>query len=167
MSIDKNKYLKGFTLVEVLIALILTSIAITFSYGTLSYIQKVFNGYKDQNRFINEYCRLKNAMEVEALRADMVIMNGEGEFSVRRDSIVTDIVLGAKNILLKRNSFCDTFHIAPVNAKVRFETMNDPAWTNRLVKSLSFDLEYNKQKFNFYFCKSYDASVKMKLDKME
>jgi len=54
MSERKNKYLKGFTLVEVLIALILTSITITFSYGTLSYIQKIFNGYKDQNRFINE-----------------------------------------------------------------------------------------------------------------
>ena len=167
MSERKNKYLKGFTLVEVLIALILTSITITFSYGTLSYIQKIFNGYKDQNRFINEYCRLKNVVEFEMLRSYMIVMNAENEFSVRGDSVVTDIVLGAKNILLKRNGFCDTFHLPPSNTNIRFEPMNQQALVGRLVKSLGFELEYNKQKFNFYFSKDYDASVKMKLSEMK
>jgi prepilin-type N-terminal cleavage/methylation domain-containing protein len=166
MKERKNNYMKGFTLVEVLVALILTSIAITFSFSTLSYIQRIFSSYKDQNKFINEYSRLKNVVEAEVLNSDLIVMKSPNEFSICRDSIITDILLGEKNLLLRRGFFCDTFHFVPANISVRFEPMSNLAWMNRLVKSLSFDFWYNKQGFSFYLEKSYDASVKMKLNTM-
>ena len=167
MKIKNIDYkLKGFTIAELLIVLILTSISITLSYGTLTYVQKLFSEYKKQNRFLNEFTDLKQRMDFESLKATRVIEQQENTFEIKRDSAIITLQIKEKVILMKRNETCDTFHIAAKNIKKEYESMTNPLWTNRLVSSLKFDTEFSKQTFHFCFNKEHSASLKLKLEKI-
>lgn len=158
---------KGLTLAEVLVTLALTSIVITLSYSTLNYTQKLFYNYKKQNQFINEYTDFKKRMYYESLKARTIIEQNETSFLINRDSIQTSLQFFPKVILMKRNENCDTFHIEAKNVKIEHEAINNPVWANKIVKSIVFEAEYTKQRFNFYFYKNYDASIILELDKEE
>lgn len=162
-----KKKIKGFTLAEVLVTLALTSLAITLSYSTLTYIQKLFYSYKTQNKFINQYTDLKKRMDHESLKASVIIENSENDFTIKRDSSTIQFKVLEKVILLKKAERCDTFHIEAKKIKKEYELMKNPLWSNKLLRSLQFEVEYTKQKFNFYFYKNYDAAVKLELDKEE
>ncbi|MBA3681209.1 MAG: prepilin-type N-terminal cleavage/methylation domain-containing protein [Bacteroidetes bacterium] len=164
---NKKYHVKGFTLAEVLITLALTSLAITLSYSTLTYIQKLFYNYKEQNKFINEYTDLKKRMDLESLKASTFIENSENNFTIKRDSSAINLQILEKVILLKKATQCDTFHIVAKKITKEYEFMKNPLWANKLIKSLTFEVEFTKQKFNFYFYKNYDAAIKLELDKEE
>lgn len=162
-----KKKIKGFTLAEVLVTLALTSLAITLSYSTLTYIQKLFYSYKTQNKFINQYTDLKRRLDHEALKASVIIENSENDFTIKRDSSTIQFKILEKVILLKKETRCDTFHIEAKKIKKDYEMMKNPIWSKKLLRSLQFEVEFTKQKFNFYFYKNYDAAVKLELDKEE
>lgn len=170
---DKSKHilnhkLKGLTLAEVLVTLALTSIVITLAYSTLNYTQKLFYNYKKQNQFIIEYTDFKSRMYYESLKASTFIEQNETTFLINRDSLQTTVLqFFPKVILMKRNENCDTFHIEATNIKKEYEAIKNPLWANKLIKSLVFETQFTKQRFNFYFYKNYDASVKLELDKEE
>lgn len=164
---NKKYFVKGFTIAEVLVTLALTSLAITLSYSTLTYIQKLFYSYKAQNKFINEYTDLKKRMDFESLRSTKIIEESENNFSIYRDSSKIELEIFEKVILFKKKTQTDTFHIEAKKIIKGYEMMKNPVWSNKLLNSLQFEVEYTKQKFNFYFYKKYDASVKLELDKEE
>ncbi len=166
-AVNKKYFLKGFTIAEVLVTLALTSLAITLSYSTLTYIQKLFYSYKAQNKFINEYTDLKKRMDFESLNALLVFEEGENEFKILRDSSKIEFTIFEKTILFKKANQVDTFHIEAKKIKKEYEEMKNPRWANKILRSIQFEAEYTKQKFNFYFYKNYDASVKLELDKEE
>lgn len=159
--------LDGFTLAEVIITLALTSMVITFAYGTLSYVQKLFFTYKDQNRFMQEYTNFKVRMDHEALYCDWMMEQGENKFRIKRDSSFIDVEFLKHVILVRKAGNCDTFHLVPGTLKRRYEPMNNPTMTNKLVSALNFDMAFSKQTFSFCFLKNYDASVKLKLDEVK
>jgi len=168
MPIRKKKYfLKGFTIIEVLISLMLTSITVTLSYSSLNYVQKLFYNYKTQNKFISEYTDFKKRMDYESLKAKLIIENSENNFTIKRDSANITFQILDKTLLLFKGEHCDTFHIEAKKIKKEYELMKKPLWTNKLLKSLRFETEFSKQKFNFQFDKNYDSSVKMELEQME
>src|SRR4051812_3123530 len=106
---NKRFFLKGFTIAEILVVLALTSISITLSYSTLTYVQKLFSSYKYQNKFLNEFTDLKKRLDYESLRSSSVIEESENTFLIRRDSLTSSLQLLDKVILVKRNEHCDTF----------------------------------------------------------
>jgi len=165
MRFKTKKYtLKGFTIAEVLVTLVLTSLAITLSYATLNYVRRLFYSYKTQNKFINQYTDLKNRLSYEALKSDRITEDSENKFSIQRDSATAFLQITSDYILLVRHEQADTFYIKAKNIKKEYEAMQNPLWTNKLVKSLQFETAFTKQKFNFYIYKNYDASVKLELD---
>lgn len=166
---DKNTShkLKGFTIAEVLVVLALTSLSVTLSYATLTYIQKLFVDYRRQNTFLSQYTDLKKRLDYESLKASVVIEKSENNFVIRRDSSDASLQILEKTVLLRRNEKCDTFHFSAKNIKKEYETMKNPAWTNKLLRSLQFEVEFTKQKFNFSFYKEHESGVKLKLDEEE
>ena len=159
--------MKGFTIVEVMVTMALTSIIITFAYSTLGYIQKLFYTYKDQNRFINEYTDFKKRMDHEALYSESVIEGSENKFNIKRDTSLAELEFLEKVVLFKKGEHCDTFHFELKQINKEYELMKNPALVNKLIKAMSFEIDYSKQKFNFIFNKNYDASVKLRLDRAE
>lgn len=150
-----------------IVTLALTSMVIAFAYGALSYVQQLFYSYKDQNRFMQEYTEFKKRMDHEALYADYINEERANCFKIKRDSSMIDLEIKEKVILMKKNEVCDTFHIVANKMKKNYETMKDPAMMNKLLNHLYFETEFSKQKFNFEMFKSYDASIKLKLDKVQ
>jgi prepilin-type N-terminal cleavage/methylation domain-containing protein len=168
MKKEPTKYsLKGFTIAEVLVTLALTSIAISLSYGTLTYVQKLFNNYQIQNKFINQYTDLKKRLDHEALKANVITEENENSFRIKRDSTEISFQILEKTILFKQQERCDTFRIESKNIKKTYESMKNPLWENKLLKSISFETEFTRQKFIFHFYKNHDASVKLELEQTQ
>jgi hypothetical protein len=156
--------LKGFTIAEVLVVLALTSLSITLSYATLTYIQKLFVNYKQQNKFLHQYTDLKDRLNYESLKALKVVEESENNFVISRDSSQATLRISETVVLLKKDGQCDTFHFSAKNIQKEYEQMQNPVWTNKLVKSLRFEVEFTKQKFNFSFYKQHEARIKLKLE---
>ncbi|MBL7932146.1 MAG: prepilin-type N-terminal cleavage/methylation domain-containing protein [Bacteroidia bacterium] len=167
MKTNAHKRLKGFTIVEVLVVLALTSLSVSLSYGALNATQELFSRYKAQNRFLNEFTELKRRCDYEALKAISIIEIGTNIFEIKRDSLPIKISVLDKRVLLFKGGICDTFHLEAKNLKIGYEEMANPLWQNKLVNELSFDVEFSKQKYIFSFTKSHDASVKLALDSQE
>jgi prepilin-type N-terminal cleavage/methylation domain-containing protein len=161
-----KKYpLKGFTIPEMLVTLILTSMAVTMSYTALNYVQRLFAGYKIQNKFINEYTDFTERMNHEGLRAVYIVEQGVNHFTMMHDSNATSLDILENVILMKRLQRCDTFHVSARKIKKEYEEMKNQAWSNKVIKSIQFETEFTKQRFIFCLYKDYDASVKLKLDR--
>ena len=160
---NRNK-LKGFTIAELLVVLILTSISITLSYSTLTYVQKLFSEYKRSNKFLSEFAELKKRLCYESLKAEQITEEKENSFRIKRDTSDVFLEFNKQVILLKHNSQCDTFHIDVKNILKKYELMQNPLWTNRLLSELQFETQYGKQKFNFSFNKEHSSALKLKLD---
>jgi prepilin-type N-terminal cleavage/methylation domain-containing protein len=158
--------LKGFTLAEVMVTLVLTTIVVTFAYGTLSYVQKLFYSFKGQNRFIQEFTCFKQRMDHEALYAEWIKEQGENKFEIKRDSIITHLEILEHVILMKRGLATDTFHMEAKAIKKEYEVMPVAGTSNRLIKGLYFKTEFSKQAFNFQIKKKHDASVKLNIGKL-
>lgn len=162
--IHKQKTLKGFTIAELLVVLALTSVAVTLSYGTLTYIQKLFAQYRAQNRFLNEITSLKARLDRESLSCDLIVEQADNRFDLKQKGRSIQMELNETTILLKQEERCDTFHIRGKKLAKLYEPMSNPAWQNRLINSLQFETEYMKQAFNIRLHKAYNASVKLELE---
>jgi prepilin-type N-terminal cleavage/methylation domain-containing protein len=156
---------KGYTIIEVMVTLVLTSLAITMSYSALTYVQKMFVSYKNQNLFIERFTSLKERINYEILKADMVAEEDENSFKITRDTITTLLKLEDKFIVLSKGARQDTFYTEVSGIKKEFEIIKNPVWQNKLVSHLEFETEFGKQKFKLGFYKPHEASLKLKLDK--
>lgn len=163
MSFKLHK-LKGLTIAELLVTLALTTVCLTLAYTTLTYIQKLFYNYKENNRFINEFVYFKSRMDYEALNSSFIIEKNENVFEIECDSSLTTIELKESVVLCTKNNHTDTFHFKINDVQKLYEKMNSPVLSNVLVNYLSFKLEYNKQQFTYVLNKQHDSSVKMKLE---
>lgn len=163
----KEKYIRnklnGFTLPEVMVTLALTSLTITFAYGTLSYIQKLFVSYRMQNEFILEYINLNQRLKYEELYSDYMIEKSDNEFKLKNDSIYSYLILKKDVILFKKGVNCDTFHLKVEKVKKEYEFLNTSYDNLKLLKGLKFIMEFSDQKFEMTFSKKYDATVKLDL----
>lgn len=156
--------LPGFTIAELLVVLALTSVSVTLSYATLTYVQKLFQVYKTQNRFLNEYTELKKRLDHEALVCERVLEEQENCFDFRGDTSVSRLQLGERLILLTRHGRCDTFHLPVKNIHRVYEPLLNPDWQDRLISHLWFETEFSRQSFRMVFEKEYPASLKMLLN---
>lgn len=163
----KLNYVKGFTIAEMLITLVLTSASITLSYHTLSYVQKLFYSYKEQNQFLQQYTHLKRVLDDECLKSDKLIEENENEFSFYNDTLITQFKISESLLILKKGLRTDSVKTKALHIQKTYENFNNPNFKNKFINSLSFEVLYTKQKFNFYIYKNYDASVKMELEKQE
>lgn len=165
MRLKLNRKVKGFTIAELLVTLVITSVVITLSYTTFNYIHKLFVDYKSQCRFISEYTTLKERVDYESRQCEFVLEQTENKLLFKRDTIYRTLEIMPEVILFKNQSACDTFHITPHKIIKTYEPMSTSEWKNRLLQSLSFETVFGKQKFIFYFHKKYDGSVKMALER--
>jgi len=157
-----NIKLKGFTIVEILIVMVLTSITITFAYGTLNYIQKLFMHTKEQQGFIQDYCNLNNRLILELKRAEIVKYSNDNEFLLIRDSFITKLEFQPKYVLMKSRLITDTFQVETGKIEKREFLLQDGLIDQKLINAFSFPVKYSGQVFNLYFYKEYNSSVIMK-----
>lgn len=160
--IDKKTNLRGFTIIEMLIAMILTSLSVTFSYSTFNYVQKLFIDFKKQNQFVSEWITLNQRLGIQFLNS-RIVYKEEDKITFSGNSDVY-MELGEKNTLLKKINLTDTFHFALKRIEVSFESVNNPAWSNKLLSSFHAETIFKGQKFAFSFNKEHDSVIKLELE---
>lgn len=158
---------KGFTLAEVLITLLLTSVAITLSYGTLGYLQALYQNVQQQNRFINQATTLKVALEREFLHCQRITEETPNHFTFYGNIQTAHLLLLEHCLVYQQGLRSDTFNLKAEQVKKAYEPMLSGRWNGKLLKQLDFETAFTKQTFYFYFYKHYHASVKLMLENPE
>lgn len=159
-----HPFVKGLTLIEVLVTLALTSIVVTLAYTGLNYIQKLYTNYQQQTRFINSFAHFKSRMEGEGLKSKYILETAPSEYRIQRDSDVVELKVLPKTIITIHQSVTDTFYLEAKNLKAVYQPINNTQYAGKLVQQLNFECSYTKQKFNFYFRKTYDAATLLELE---
>jgi hypothetical protein len=154
-------------MIELLIVLALTSITVSFSYTALNYVQGLFKSFNSQNNFIQSYAQIKKVIDYNALKADRIVEVNENDFVFYGDSLNIQFTITETGIVLKKGAQSDSLQITLEHLTKNYETMNNAKWQNKLLKNLSFDYQYKKQKFSFWLNKNHDAATKLKLDREE
>jgi len=154
------KRIKSFTLIEVLIAIIISSLAIGFSITVLINLQNLFNKkikYDDQIEELNSFIHVfKNDIDLSS-----EIHSGDETIHILKDTLIIDYSFFTGMVI--RNNFyqSDTFRIK--YSGIEFT----PVWVN---KNLVQDIKINlNDKFIKYlkFNKDYTFETLFKLSSQE
>jgi prepilin-type N-terminal cleavage/methylation domain-containing protein len=159
-----DKKLKAFTLAEMLVTLALTSLLLSFCYLSFNYVQQLLQQFSRQSFFITQLNELNKRSNLLMEAPGIVIKESEG-LIFRSDSIDQSIKFTETSILITRFGKTDTFFMAADRPRCSFELLGNPAWQNRLVNQLEFDVHFQHQKFHLAFHKTYDAGTKLNLEK--
>lgn len=139
-----------------LVTLALTSVLVTFSYMGLSSMQKLLVDYKKQNSFISQLNELNSRLNYLFTKATLITKANERDFVFKTDSIESKIMFNESYVLTIKDNMTDTFRLEAKALKITSEEMHENATTS-FVKSLEFDIYFQKQKFHLTFNKNYDA----------
>ncbi|MFO0357000.1 MAG: type II secretion system protein J [Sphingobacteriaceae bacterium] len=154
MKLALNK-LKGFTLIEVLITMCISTVIIMLSYSTFTFINKQFHNYKDQNNFLYKYVDLKHKVTDLFQSAISISSNSESEIKFITDTLVTSLEFNSNYILMRKKALCDTFYFKESKVNIGFLKEDK---MNHLVEELTIETTYSSQQFKLNFQKEYDAS---------
>lgn len=159
------KPLKAFTVAEMLVSLVLISVSVTMGYHSLAYTRRMFQLSKTQNHFIQQYSSFKQTLNYQNLKSSKLVEERENEFCFYADSFSTRFIISESALILLKGARTDSLPTKAFNIVKTYEAMLNPMWQNKLINSLSFQINFNKQVFNFSIRKQHDASVKLELEK--
>lgn len=160
-----TKKIPGFTIAELLVTLALTGVLAGFSYMGLNYIQRLLKKYNNQSFFLAEANELYKRMEMISSGRAPLQKEMDGRFTLNADTGAVSLDIKDKLILLTRYNKTDTFHLEPRNIQAEYELPGVSQTRYPLVKEISFDVYFEKQKFHFNCRKQYDACTKLALQK--
>lgn len=78
MANDISTRLRAFTVIELMVALVLTALAISFVYAGLRFVQRQSNGLTQQLTGFEEFNRLHTALQADAIQADEIWYSEHG-----------------------------------------------------------------------------------------
>ena len=146
---------KGFTIVEVLIAMILGSLAIAFSAWVFLIVSKDFKESREEYSFHTEILQLRYVLENDIDKAEIVTY-GEDVLKLELlDSTIIYYDFYEKNLVRSINQLSDTFHIATANIIGGYDNNKQPR-----LNSFSLDIKQNDSTWGtFKFFKQYPESL--------
>jgi len=159
-----NKKLPGFTMVELLVTMSLSSILVVFAYMGFNNTQSQLKQYSLQSRFIADYNEFNKRIDLLSQAKGIITADNE-KYLFTDDSVHASISLANSFILVSKNNQADTFHLEITGVKPFYEPMNNPSWQNRLINRLEFEIVFDKQKFCLVLIKNYDAYTKFIIEK--
>ena len=121
----KTQTYNAFTLVEILVALVIGSIAIGFAYSTFYMVNQQFNQQKETHEKLSNMYRLKSLLSLDSQKAHKVALGPQQLLLQQAERIVVYEVHKSLGALVRITADqIDTFLVAPSG----FETleMEDP-----------------------------------------
>jgi prepilin-type N-terminal cleavage/methylation domain-containing protein len=151
------KKLPAFTLLELLIGMIISSIVIGFGYAAYSLIYKQYLGYKKVKEKIVEITQFDHVLTTDITAAETISFNDNTLSLYGKDSKTLQYHFQDVLILRTENETTDTFKIAPVHLKTDFFLPGKTIF----VTQFSFDAETLEEREHFSFTKSYSSETLM------
>lgn len=152
-----NRKLPAFTLMELLVGMIISSIVIGFGYGTYALVYKQYLSYKTVKKEIVEAMQLNSILNSDFAAAENILFN-ENKLTIdKKDNIYLQYDFNDSIVLRKENEITDTFKIVPVAITASFIFPEQKA----VVSTFSFQAKLLDETEGFVFTKNYSAETLM------
>ena len=156
--------LKTFTLIELIVAMLISSLVITISYYSYSIISRQFIYFRNINEYTIEITRLNTVLKTDFAESKYCSQQANGLSFVFEDNRKVSYEFYPEHIIRYMPGLTDTFHIQPANLNKLFfnEPSNNP---KGLIDELSFESQQDKEIKYFHYRKDYGADVLIMLEK--
>ena len=151
--------IKAFTILELVVVMILTSIIVGIVYSAYEVVGKQYNSYKKTNTQ-NRKVALLNMLLNKDFSTSYFIKYGEDKLLFYdQENKMTSYDFGVEQgITRNSNAVTDTFFIPPLNVEMKFLNQMQQV-RNNLVDELYFESIIFGQQQSFHFKKQYAADV--------
>lgn len=150
--------IRAFTLLELLIGMIISSIVIGFCYLSYSIIYKQYMSYKILKMEIVETIQFNSILNTDFIKAETVLFH-ENKLSFNSTyKLPLQYDFNDKYILRKDGETIDTFRLATTNVLPKY-LLEPEQLTNIIVSGFSFEANVLGELEHFQFTKNYSAET--------
>jgi len=167
------KRLKAFTLIELIVALIISGIVISIAATCYQIVYKQYKEYKNVNETLSQAALLNMLLNKDFQNFQYVNKTSDGiEFSgfstqqTSNEEQKTVYEFGQQYIIRKYTTIQDTFGVVLANTSLKFQN-KEIENNSTLVDELSFETDVIQENETFHYKKQYGADVLMKLENKE
>lgn len=151
------KKIAAFTLLELLIGMIISSIVISFGYATYSLIYKQYLSYKTVKAKMMETTQLYSALSSDLFHAQMASFHEHTLLLYNKNKTELKYDFYENDIVRKTGEVVDSFHIAAMNRKEQFLFPDN----KQFLTQLSFEINVLDEPEVFNFTKQYCSETLM------
>ena len=150
--------IRAFTLLELLIGMIISSIVIGFCYMSYSIIYKQYRSYKILKLEMVETIQFNSILNSDFIKAETVVFEGNKLIfnSANRSALYYDFM--DNFILRKDGEVTDTFKLSAINVLPGYLAKTVQSTTS-IVNNFSFDAKVLGETEHFHFTKNYSAET--------
>ena len=156
------KKLKAFTIIELVMSLLISSIVIGIVYYAFLFFNKQFIGYNNKSHFTSEYLLAGTALKTDMERAE-AIRDSLADFIVIKGPMACEEVVyevARKTIVRRCGETIDSFQVE--NNGMQAVYVSDSV---NLVRQIIFEFVINNNPMKTVFSKQYTASQLMEGEK--
>lgn len=148
--------LKAFTVIEMLVVMLISTIAIGIAYASYRIVQGQFQTYKKSSSEISDYLVLDKLITKDFLESDKVFRTSSGFEMIFSDKKIA--YEEYEGNLLRKSIVVDTFKIqlSELNASLKTKSENLP---NALIDQVIITCAYKETPIQFLYSKEYGAAV--------
>lgn len=156
----------AFTIIELVVSMLLSSIVAALLYAGLSILYKRHNAYSSQQHALGELMLLNKSLEQD-IRNSQFVLPTESGFNCKSDSsskvykFNTDYI--TREALQAGILATDTFHFRTSNLTIMPETGLD-SHENGLVSSVYLSVSSMGQSYMFSYNKAYDPATMLNIN---
>ena len=155
-----DKMIKAFTLLELLVVLIISTIVIGLGSSVFQITNNFFLDYKTINKSISDASLLNALLSRDVLSAKIVIRKLNGFETINPHSESISYLFSEKYIIRSQNSMCDTFYFSAKNISFKFNG-EDKQEINEPFDEIYFETGILKRNEQFHYVKKYDNCALM------
>jgi prepilin-type N-terminal cleavage/methylation domain-containing protein len=154
-----KKKLKGFTILELLVVMALSTLVLSFAYTSLRHVQKLFIGYKQQSAFISAATTFKDRLKRDFVFSDMIWELEPGHFKIESNKTVKELVFSNKTLVLTYEENSDSLLVDHIMAEVNYKNFDAETGFNKLVERIKISFIYKEEEFSLNLKKDYPADI--------
>ncbi|HUH17851.1 hypothetical protein [Albibacterium sp.] len=154
------KKVPAFTIIEVLIALILTAVVFTISFLSYKIVQDQFKDYSNSADRLVRYLELQKIINLDVDNSLYIEVTDEGFDSVFSDKSIHYFISDSLVVRRNENAVIDSFKFQIVNKQFLFKK-NIVTEPGKCFDNLTLTLNINDQQSFIIAKKEYDAQTLM------
>lgn len=151
--------LKAFTLMELLVGMVISSIVIAFGYSTYAIIYKQYLSYKSVKTTVVETMQLHTTMSNDFNNAECITF-GENKLKLSGPDKLLMYNFIDSLVIRSEKEMSDTFQLAANDIQTT-SVFNHGINNDTLINSLQFNISVFDNKEHFTFTKKYSAHILM------
>ncbi|MGZ4041655.1 MAG: PilW family protein [Bacteroidia bacterium] len=157
--------LKGLTLMELMVSLVISIVIITFSFFSFEYLMKGYRKYQDANTEVHSQVEARDYLRMTIDRSDEVYKSKDGVAFVQNGKVTRSLQTSEKGLIIIGADAPDTVKVKISDFKVYWK--KDSVLPDRSpVQRIKVVVDFFGKKENLIFEKIYDSEKLMRLDSL-